>query len=365
MSELDHHVVVLHAWLGFTGGTARLIAMTRALVARGARVTILARDGSQRGLLESEGHTVIATELPEEPWKNPFATWRLARLVAELEPDVLHVTSERLATLAAWVATWHSLPYVLEVHRPLSERLPMRKKSLAAVGLSAGTLTVSAVNHGRVPRALIVDVPHEPDPDEESPSALSPARPAALESGALRVGMSGLLDQRHGTEVFLEAARELHSSYPQLRFVVLGEGPCELELRRFIRRNGLSDRATIAVPVTQSAARTLGSLDVHVSCRVGGPDWLTHLALALGVPSILCASGIAFELVEDGVDGVLVERDDPGQLAAAIAALVETPLQARALGQAAHKRWITNHPPGSFARHLAELHARALQPAEV
>ncbi len=354
----SRHTVLLHTDLGFSGETERALAVARTLLSRGERVTLVSRDGSRRRPFEDLGVPIRRTEIPLDPRRGPFAAWRLRRLLIELAPDLVHVTSERLAPLAATLARTLLAPYVLEVHRANRGRIPRYAPRLRGVVISASTLAAEIVNQGQVPRELLRVIPHSP----RLPDALSdPARPAPFEHpDPIRIGCSGLLDERHGTETFLAAAKRLGRLERPLLFVILGEGPTEGALRRRLRKGELDGRAVLAVPGGAEAATTLASLDVHVSCRLDGPDWLAHMALALGRPSIVAAVGESFDLIEDRVSGVLVERGSAEELADQIELLVSNPEAAREMGRRAAGRMRELHPPEAFDEGLVELHATAL-----
>ena len=351
------HVLFLHARLAFSGSTERLLEGATRLERSGTRVTILAQDGSRRPAFEAAGIRVRTSDLPTHPKTRPFAAWRARRIIAELAPDLVHVTTEELAGLAAAIAPTLRIPYVLEVHRPPTARIPRFAPRLKAVGISGPTLAEPVVNHGAVARDLLVEVPHAPAPPEELR-----AMPFG-HSGTLRIGTSGRLDDQHGTELFLAAVERLADVRRRCHFAILGEGPREQAIRRRVRERGLADRVTVGSPVTATAVETMAALDLHVSCRLSGtPDWLAHLALALGLPSVLTAVGESFHLIEDGISGCLVERNDPDALARCLGNLIETPLVARTLGNRARDRWREEHPPEQLDEALARLHACALEP---
>lgn len=352
------HVLFLHASLAFTGATERLLDIATRLRAGGTRVSVLTRPGTRRPAFENAGLAVYTSDLPVDPRRSPFAAWRTRQIIAELAPTIVHVTTEELAGLAAAIAPTLRMPYVLEVHRPPARRVPRFAPRLRAVGISGPTLAAAVVNRGEIPRDLITLLPHAPTPPEG-------LRPMPFgHTGTLRVGCSGRLDEQHGTEVLLAAIERLKTLRRSCHYAILGEGPRELEIRRQVRERGLADRVTIGAPVTESAVETLATLDLHVSCRLSGtPDWLSHLGLAIGLPTILTAVGESFHLIEDGVNGCLIERNDPDALARKIAELTETPLVARTLGNRARERWRERHPPNELVEALARFHETALEPA--
>jgi glycosyltransferase involved in cell wall biosynthesis len=357
----SRHVVLLHPVLEFSGETERMLAIARVLRARGTRTSVLTRPGSRSFACEraaqQHGFTLRLAELPHEPASEPFAFLRTRRALADLEPDLVHVVSSRLATLAAGLCATLDVPYVLELdHEPFG-RIPRATRRLLCVAITSPTLAAAAVNVGRIPRNLLLVARHAPE---------DPLPPATSGRGPARIGCAGLLEAAHGTETFVEAVRLLGQLPRPCHFAILGEGPREALWRRRVRELGLADRITIGPPTTEDAASTLSALDVFVSTRTsGGPDWLGVLALRLGVPSVLCATGDAFALVEDQVSGLLFERGNARQLADALERLAANPAQARALGARARTRLAALLPPGTFAAELEALHARALELAGV
>ena len=100
----------------------------------------------------------------------------------------------------------------------------------------------------------------------------------------------------------------------------------------------------------------MNQLDIFVSCPTrGAPGWLTHQALALGIPSILSAVSASFGLVEDGVSGLLLERGDPDRLARAIEHWVAKPFEAREMGRRARQAALARQPSKRFKEGLDRL----------
>jgi glycosyltransferase involved in cell wall biosynthesis len=355
------HVALLHPALRFTGETERALAIARVLSRRGWRTTLVTRPGSRTHAFDSMareyGFGLQFCEIPPRPSTAPFAFMRTRRLIAELGCDLIHVVSDSLAPLAGALASTVGTPYVLEIHSEPTRRIARFQPRLMAVAVSSQTLAASVVNQGRIPRGLLHVARHAPEVDPAS----IPARQALDDRRPVRIGCSGALDELHAIETFVEAVRLLGQLPRPCHFAILGEGPHESALRRHVRELGLADRITIGVPTTPDAAQTLAALDVHVSTRQsGGPGWLCHLALALGVPSILSAVGEAFNLVEDKRSALLFERSNPRQLADAIEHLCANPQEARAMGERARERMRELRPPGVFAREIEALHAAAL-----
>ncbi len=109
---------------------------------------------------------------------------------------------------------------------------------------------------------------------------------------------------------------------PDLRALILGDGPARGEVLDAVDREGLGDRIDVpgfvsAETMTEHLARALCL--IHPSEREGYGLVVVEAA-ALGTPSILVrgADNAATELVEDGVNGFVADSASPEALAEAI-----------------------------------------------
>jgi len=349
------HVAFLHPALDLSGTTERALASAAVAHGLGWRVSVIARPGSRAPALARRGVELFDDDLPRRMWRQPFALLRTRALLRGLAPDLLHVTDERLAGLASALATSLRIPYVLEVARPVREPLLRPHPHLRAIVLPCRTFVERAVNRGRAPRGLLRVVEHGPDLERTW-------RPRPRD-GECRpcVGALGHLDLDHGTSVLLDAARFLKSEGRAFSVLVLGEGPQEDELRRAARRLDLAAEVTITAPAFDALADVLDELDLFVSCTLeGSAGWLAHQAFGAGLPSIFSAVSSSFPLVEDGRSALLVERADARQLAGSIAALLDDPPAAQALGRRARSSMLALRPAETYARELAGVYEAAL-----
>jgi len=350
------HAVLLHPNLCFSGQTERMVATARALEEADYRVSIVTSSGTRTRALEQLGFQPILAELPLDPWRNPFAALRTRHMLKHLRPSILHATSNALAPLLTAIAPTLRVPWIQELHLPVASTLLSNRAYFAGAVVNSDSLIESVVNHGGVPRSQVTTIKNAPPPFEPD----QPTRPFD-HPGPPRIGCSGLLDNEHATAWFVEAARLMVLSGTRAMFVVLGEGPNEAAIRRFIRGNGLNEHITVAVPTTNSAAESLGALDVHVSCKLeGGPGWLACQAVAQAIPSVFIAAGDAYELVEDKSNGVLIEPNDSRRLADELTLLCSQPDRARAMGLRGRSRFLESSSPESFGSQYAELYDTVL-----
>jgi glycosyltransferase involved in cell wall biosynthesis len=136
----------------------------------------------------------------------------------------------------------------------------------------------------------------------------------------------------------LKAARRVLDSDASARFVAIGRGPLEREIRARHRALELGERF-ILTGYREDAVRVLAACDTFTlaSLYEGGPVALME-ALALGLPVVATLVGGVPEIMSDGVEGMLVPPARPDLLADAITELVRDPGRRAAMGSAAAER---------------------------
>jgi glycosyltransferase involved in cell wall biosynthesis len=347
-------ITFLHPKLTFTDGTARLINTVDAAILAGHHVSVISEMGSRKDALLRTGAQVFKGELPTHPVLGHFAMGRARHQVAELEPDLLHVTHAGLAPLAARVSSALERPYILELESLPESRIPLDEEWLKKVILPCPTFLEKAFNAGQINRSLFQVIEHGPDLERDWPPrrVIENQRPVVL--------MIGTLDMDHGVDVLIDAVRILDKTGRRLNVLILGEGPEEDRFRRQVRELHLSEVITISSPMLPGPSTVFAQADLHVSCvRSGSPGWSAARAYGMGIPSIFSATGSTFGWVEDRQDGLLVEHGDPVKLAESIVTLLENQAAARQMGVRAREKRLESARHADFLREIAELYEAA------
>lgn len=200
-------------------------------------------------------------------------------------------------------------------------------RSDACLALSEGWRQVLA-GYTRNPRIHVV---HNPVDTAE----FATSREAAVAPGGTRTILClGRLGQRKGTYDLLEAVPLVLRSVPEARFVLGGDGELE-EVERRLRRHGLREVVRTVGWVTGiDKVRLVTSCDVYVlpSYREGVPVSILE-AMAAAKPVVTTPVGGIPEVVEDGVNGYLVQPGDVTALASRIVALLEDPALRQEMGR--------------------------------
>jgi len=170
----------------------------------------------------------------------------------------------------------------------------------------------------------------------------------------------GRLHRQKGHLVLLEAVAPLLRANAGWRLMIVGEGPLRSELESRISALGCGDQVLLPgfrddVPRLLKTA----SLMVLPSLWEGQPNVVLE-ALAAHLPVIATDVEGVRELVQDGVNGLLVPPGDAAGLRAAIATLLEAPDRLQELSRNAYVASQSVVTTESATRMYAELYRRLL-----
>jgi len=144
------------------------------------------------------------------------------------------------------------------------------------------------------------------------PTADIPAIRASLGIGnALVVGSVGRLAPVKNFSVFIEAAALVSQERDDIRFVLVGGGPQEIELQRVAHRLGI-DGSFIFTGWREDARSLVQAFDLFVSTSIHEVFGIALAEAALaGIPVIAPAVGGIPEIVQNGVTGILLHPTRP------------------------------------------------------
>ncbi len=209
-----------------------------------------------------------------------------------------------------------------------------------------------------VPEGKIVVIPNAITP----PTPPEPAQVRALREQWLGhrrgplVGTVARLQPQKGLDVLLQAVHLLQSEMPELRAVVVGEGPLRTLLERQALTMGLTDRV-LFVGTRRDIPTVLAALDVFVlPSRFEGLSLALLEAMAMARPVVATAVSGTVEVIRDGETGVLVPPGDADALAAGIRVMWKQRDRAQRMGENARRLVTERYTIQAVARAYEEVY---------
>jgi glycosyltransferase involved in cell wall biosynthesis len=324
-------------------------------------------DGAISRLLE---RGITPTRIPVSSLLDPRDVRSVRRHLRELRPDVVHThlgTSDWVGGLAARSL---AMPVVSTVHVmdwERSARNDVKVALMAAIRRRCMARVIAVSDEAR--RWLLEHRWARPEQAITVHNGIAAvARPGAgpgirlelgIAPGDLVVMMVSILRQAKGHDLGIEAIRAIRRIRPDVRLVIVGDGPVRAELE--------AKAASLPGAVTFAGHRddvmeVLDAADVllHPSRVDAFPGALLQ-ALAAGVPVVASAVGGIPEIIKDGVDGVLTPPSDgPQALADALEPLLANAPRRRALALAGRARFERHFTARHWATRMRRVYEQAL-----
>jgi exopolysaccharide biosynthesis WecB/TagA/CpsF family protein len=187
----------------------------------------------------------------------------------------------------------------------------------------------------------------------------------SMTPGGRVVGTLARLVEVKDVDLLLDAIAMLAERIPDVRALIVGDGPERPRLEQEAANRGLTGRVEFPGYVRQ-AWPVLAGFDVFVmTSRYEGLGISALEAMVMGLPVVATAVGGLKEVVEDGVTGFLVAAG-PDRLATAtalaarLADLLLDPALRERMGEAGRKRVVARFSSQAAGRKMAAIYRREL-----
>ena len=151
----------------------------------------------------------------------------------------------------------------------------------------------------------------------------------------LTVAREAKVDQYKGTDALLFAVSKLCGEFSDLNLVVVGAGDDLPRLRKIADDLGISNRVKFLGSLSrEEVAASYSRCEIFALPSTGEGFGLVFLeAMAFAKPLIGVACGGVVDVVEDGVNGILLPPDNLSSLVEGLAMLLKDPVRSKKLGQ--------------------------------
>lgn len=314
------------------------------LRARGHRAVLVAHPAGELARRAGEGHDLIRLAPAHEV---DFASaFRLARIVRDLSPDLIHAHDPHAVSMASMALSTVSgrrrpalvIARRVDFHLKRNAFSRWKYKQADAAICSSNAIRAMVIADG-VPEASAFTVYEGVQVDRiQALPAADVCRELWLPPGSPTVGNIGALVAHKGQRYLVDAAPAVVRALPDAHFLIFGEGDLRPALTRQIKHLGLDHRVSL-VGFRPDIISLLKGLDLFVMSSITeglGTSILDAMAASKAVVGTT-AGGIP-EAIEDGVTGLLVPPHNAGALSDAILRLLRDEPLRRRMGAAGLER---------------------------
>jgi glycosyltransferase involved in cell wall biosynthesis len=380
---------------GTVNGAPWMVALAREQIRLGHRVDVIIPpgDGTIGASLAGSGVNVHTLPLDVLGPRNPITSMRvllrLARLLRRLRPDVVHshiITSVVTGRLGAWLA---DVPVRLGGNTgPLTLESDLLR-TLELGTIFCDTRTIASCNYSRElyhrhgiaddQIELVYYAIEQNDFDPANADGARLRRELGLGDDVPLIGMvayfyppstsAGLMPPHligrsvKGHDVFLRAVPEVLAMFPNAQFVFAGRGwgpggdEHVEEMKDLARTLGVAGVVHF-LGERKDVPDVLAALDISVHCSLTDNLGGTTESLLMGKPMVVSDIGGFADTVLHEETGIVVPRDNPPALAAALLRLLRDRPLAQRLGESGRRWMLERFTVKRSAADLEELFAR-------
>jgi glycosyltransferase involved in cell wall biosynthesis len=339
-------------------------------------ITGLGVGGAERALVELATHlpkdryeVVVACLQPPGPFSDDLMTsgipvidlggmqgldyvrsaCRLFRLLRKEQAIILHSQLFRADVLAAVVGRFARVPIMVATRQNVNiggmkkERVNrlIRHAFDRTIAVSDKVRTVEVQLSHTDPNKVVVipncvQVDSFTNINEKKVKALRTE--LGLDSDTPLIGIVARFHKQKGHIYLLEAMTQVLKEVPTFKALLVGDGELRSAIEEKARMLNLSNDV-IFTGIRHDISEILALIDLFVlpSLWEGLPLSLLE-AMAAGKPVIATPVGGVPEIIEDGINGLLVSPRSPNDLAEAIITLLQNPKKAKSMGDAGRKK---------------------------
>jgi glycosyltransferase involved in cell wall biosynthesis len=360
------HIDTARTW---RGGQNQVLLTVNGLEEIGVPAVLVAHESGELKRRASEGLRFLGFSPKSE--FDVHAGWQLARILADIRPNVVHAHDPMAVALAAMALTMNA-----SLERPLlvaARRVDFHLKRhafskwkyrkidlfIAASRVIAGMLVDDGIPRDRI--TVVHDGVNLSAIDRQP--AIDAHAAFWLPHGAPIVGNVAALVGHKGQKYLVAAAAQVVREVPDARFLILGEGELRAPLERQVRELGL-ERHVLLAGFRADAIGLQKSFDVFaMSSITEGLGSAMLDAMACGTAVAATRAGGIPEAIVDDQHGLLVPPHDAAALARALVRLLRDPALRERLAHAGRQRIIEEFSVEKMVRRTVAAYEKGLRAA--
>jgi GalNAc-alpha-(1->4)-GalNAc-alpha-(1->3)-diNAcBac-PP-undecaprenol alpha-1,4-N-acetyl-D-galactosaminyltransferase len=342
------HITLVVSSLSCGGAERAVILIAEGLSNRGYKVSLITIAGTEKDFYKvPDGVCRITLNLAKDSptlihalWNNLYRLMVLRQTINSLKPDAVisHMYPSNILTLLSLLKTKYPV-IVTEQNDPQMSpnqgwwgKLRRLVYPLAANVVSVSQGVDKSFEWLPKRKRTVIYNPLQPINDMKSTINI----PKGADPSKKWIIAMGRLEYQKNFELLLSAFHKLVDKHPNWQLLIFGEGLLRPKLEELVEDLGLTDRAFLP-GITNDPFSILKRAELFVlSSRFEGLANVLFEALACGLPVVStdCPSGPR-EIIQDGIDGVLVPSEDVFALSAAMDRLMSDEVERKRLAERA------------------------------
>jgi glycosyltransferase involved in cell wall biosynthesis len=314
--------------------------------------------------LRDAGCDVLIAAVRDDPvW---LTVQLAAAFVDDCGVDVVHAHLANAHVLGALVSALTERPCLATIHGRTVSMLDLEAHRMSE-SMHMSVVCQAAYRHALalgVPRERLHHVPNGVPSSGATLPAGAFAASLSVAPDAPLVGFVGRLSPEKGPDLFVRMAAQLAVSHPHVAFVLVGDGPMRGRLEEQSRLLGMAGRIHFAGERHDVLALLPSLAALVVPSHAEGMPLALMEGMAAGVAVVATSVGGIPELVRHAQTGLLVAPGDAGDLAVAVAGLLDDPPWAATLGAAAREHALASWPQRDSALRMGEVLRALADPAK-
>ena len=338
--------------LNVGGITSYLLTLSGGLRKNGHNVYIASSGGEALNKFKGLGVVFIPIPIKTKKELSPkilISAFKLSGFIKKNKIDIVHSHSRTTQVLGCFLHKLTGVAHIFTCHgffkrRILRKIFPCWGKRVIAISeqvrdhlkndFKLKDKDIVVINNG-----IDIDKFREPRTENREPNK----KKLGL-GGGLVVGIIARLSDVKGHKYLIQAFKIALEKNARLELLIVGEGKTQGELVRLVNSLGIK-RSVFFVPEISDTRDALLAMDIFVMPSLKEGLGLALMeAMAQGLAVIGSNVGGIKTLIQNGIDGLLVEPADSRGIASAILELAGDPLKRTIMGKEAKKFIRENFP---------------------
>ena len=325
MKLKDQNVLFLTRTMALGGTENVILQLCEILKPKVHKIIVCSSGGVNEEKLESMG--ILHIKIGDIEDKNPICMYRnfqaIKKIVKEEHISVIHSHHRMAAMYANFIGGKH-IVRIANAHntfhnKKILTRIAYRNTSLIAVG---EMVKKNLEDYFHIPSIQIMVIHNAIKPFEED-LVIDKKLERFHKKGYTIVGNVGRLSEQKGMKYFIEAIDIVKKKNNMVKYVIVGSGEDEAMLKAMIEEKSLKNDVFF-FGYRSDIQNIMSQLDFVVLSSLWEGLPLTPIeAFSVGKTIVATAVDGTVEIVQDGVNGILVEARDVISLADGILTLVE------------------------------------------